>query len=133
MRDTQCSTHERFELPQDFNVDDYFQGELGIWRSSEKHRVVIEFDAAAIEYIRTRKVHPSQRLTAAPGGKARLTMTVGDLTPVISWVLDWGPRARVIEPPDLVKRVASELREAMQLYDAPVATPKKAKRKRADR
>lgn len=138
MKDTQCATQDRFELPPDFNVDDYFQGEFGIWRSNEKHKVVIEFDSAAIEYIRTRRVHPTQRLTAAPGGKARLTMTVGELTPVVSWVLEWGPRARVIEPPELLERVVAQLQEAVQQYDvAPSrpkahAAPKKTKR-RAER
>jgi len=130
MKDTQCATQERFELPRDFNIDDYFQGEFGIWRSSEKHRVVIEFDSLAIEYIRTRKVHPTQKLTSAPGGKARLTMTVGDLTPVVSWVLEWGPRARVLEPPELLERVVSQIREAAQLYDTVPRAAKKTKRQR---
>ena len=133
MKDTQCATQERFELPKDFSVDDYFQGEFGIWRSNEKHKVVIEFDSPAIEYIRTRRVHPTQRLTMAPGGKARLSMTIGELTPVVSWVLEWGPRARVIEPPELVQRVASQLQEAVRLYDAVPSSPKKPKRARAER
>jgi len=132
MRDTQCATHERFELPADFSIDDYFQGEFGIWRSNEKHRVVVEFDNAAIEYIRTRKVHPTQRLTAAPGGKARLSMTVGDLTPVVSWVLEWGPRVRVLEPPELLERVVNQLREAFEQYEGPVPPAKKVKRRRGE-
>ena len=128
MRDTQCATTERFELPEDFNIDDYFQGQFGIWRSNEKHRVIVEFDAAATEFVKSRKVHPSQRLAAIAGGGVRLTMTVGDLTPVVSWVLEWGSRVRVIDPPELIRRVVGELREALDLYDSGASRPKKVKR-----
>src|SRR6185369_7121341 len=49
MRDTQAAATERFELPDDFDIDDYFQGEFGIWKSKERYKVVIDFDARAVE------------------------------------------------------------------------------------
>jgi predicted DNA-binding transcriptional regulator YafY len=119
MRDTQCAVAERFELPVDFKVDDYFQGEFGIWKDETKHRVVIDFDVHAAEYVRTRKVHASQKLTALPGGGVRLSMTVGNLNPVASWVLEWGQRAKVVDPPELVERIRSELETALAAYDEP--------------
>ncbi|HMA94237.1 MAG TPA: WYL domain-containing protein [Polyangiaceae bacterium] len=128
MRATECSTTERFELPADFDIDDYFQGELGIWRSEEKHRVVVEFDAEAAEYVRGRRVHPSQRLALIPGGGIRATMVVGNLTPVVSWILEWGPRARVIEPVELVDRVRDELSAALARYKPRDAGEKPPKR-----
>jgi predicted DNA-binding transcriptional regulator YafY len=124
MRATECSTTERFELPADFEIDDYFQGELGIWRSDEKHRVVVEFDAEVAEYVRGRRVHPSQRLALLPGGGIRSTMTVGNLNPVVSWVLEWGPRAKVIEPVELVARVKQELSDALAKYKSRNSTEK---------
>lgn len=117
MRDTQLHWSERFELPEDFSIDEYFQGEFGIFKSPERHKVVVEFDAKAAEYVRMRKVHPTQKLSSIAGGGVRLTMTIGSLVPVTSWVLEWGPRARVIEPPELVERVRSELRGALAGYE----------------
>jgi predicted DNA-binding transcriptional regulator YafY len=116
MRDTQCAVTERFALPDDFKIDDYFQGELGVWKSEKRHRVVIDFDAQGAEYIRTRKVHASQKLASIAGGGVRLTMSVGNLNPVVSWVLEWGPRARVVDPPDLAERVRVELEQALAGY-----------------
>jgi predicted DNA-binding transcriptional regulator YafY len=116
MRDTECATAERFVLPEDFAIDDYFQGELGIWRSQTRHKVVVDFDAQGAEYLRTRKVHASQKLQSIAGGGVRLSMTVGNLNPVVSWVLEWGPRARVVEPPELLERVRTELAEALAQY-----------------
>ncbi len=118
MRDTEASATERFELPEDFDIDEYFQGEFGIWRDPKKrHKVVIDFDAAAVEYIRTRRVHRTQKLSAIAGGGVRLSMTVGNLTPVTSWVLEWGQRATVVGPDELVRRVKQELRAALKNYD----------------
>jgi predicted DNA-binding transcriptional regulator YafY len=124
MRDTQCLYAEVFALPKDFDVELYFQGEFGIWRSEERHRVIVEFDAQAAPYVRSRRVHRTQKLTALPGGGLRLSMQIGDLTPVTSWVLEWGPRARVVEPPALVAMVRSQLKEAAAQY----AAPRRAKR-----
>ena len=116
MRDTQVSYSESFDLPDDFKVDEYFHGELGIFRSNEQHKVVVDFDARGAEYVRMRKVHESQKLTSLPGGGVRLTMTVGNLQQLTSWVLEWGARAQVIEPPELVQRVRSELAQALASY-----------------
>lgn len=116
MRDTQVHYTSNYDLPADFDIDEYFQGELGVFKSNERHKVVVEFDARASEYVRMRRVHPSQKLTNLPGGGVRLTMTVGNLNPVTSWVLEWGARARVIEPDELVERVANELEEALSGY-----------------
>src|SRR5258706_6368259 len=79
MRDTESSALERFELPPDFKVDDYFQGGFGIWRGRDKIRVVIDFDASVVELVRTRRVHESQKLATLADGTLRLTMTVGNL------------------------------------------------------
>ena len=116
MRNTEFSFDERFEIPADFDVNDYFQGEFGIWKADRRQKVVIDFDAHAAPYVRMRKAHASQKLSALPGGGVRLTMNVGSLKPVLSWVLEWGKRARVVEPPELVERVASELKDALAAY-----------------
>lgn len=122
MRDTQAATTERFELPEDFKIDDYFQGEFGIWKAAERYKVVLEFEAAVAEYVRMRQVHPTQKLTLMNGGKLRLTMHVGNLTQLTSWVLEWGKQARVLEPQELIDRVTEELQGALRAY-APRRAP----------
>lgn len=116
MRDTECAVTERFELPEDFSIDDYFQGQFGIFRGGEPRRVVIDFDPRVADFVRTRKVHPSQELTALPGGGVRLTMAIGDLTEVATWILGFGETAQVIDPPDLVERIKAELKGALARY-----------------
>jgi predicted DNA-binding transcriptional regulator YafY len=123
MRDTECAVTERFDLPEDFKVDDYFQGQFGIFRGASLRRVVIDFDAKVAEFVRTRRVHPSQELTGLAGGGVRMTMMIGDLTELATWILGFGETARVVEPADLVERVTKELAGALALYQKAVAVP----------
>ena len=116
MSDAEFSTTERFELPPDFDVQQYFQGQFGIWRGKDKIRVVVDFAPRVADYVRSRRVHPTQKLSALRGGGVRLTMTVGDTTEVASWVLGFGETARVVEPEDLRRRVIDELKGALALY-----------------
>jgi predicted DNA-binding transcriptional regulator YafY len=54
-------------------------------------------------------------------------MQVGNLLPVVSWILEWGQRARAVEPPELVERVQKELEGALSRYrDGKKSAPKKA-------
>jgi predicted DNA-binding transcriptional regulator YafY len=128
MRDTECAVTERFELPEDFRIDDHFQGQFGIWRSGEPREVVVDFDPRVLEYVETRRIHPSQKLERLPSGALRLTMTIGDLTEVATWILGFGETAKVVAPPELRERVVRELSNALANYErAPAA---KARRKR---
>jgi predicted DNA-binding transcriptional regulator YafY len=122
MRDTECAVTERFLLPPAFSIDDHFQGQFGIWSGGKPQRVVIDFEERVTDFVRTRKVHKSQKLTALPEGGVRLTMHIADLTELATWVLGFGETARVVEPADLAERVRRELEGALRRYTAPAAT-----------
>src|SRR5690606_38152710 len=98
-------------------------GQFGIFRGRASQRVVIDFEARVVEYVRTRLVHPSQVLRNLPGGGVRLTMTIGDITEVATWVLGFGDTAHVIEPEQLAERVRGELQRALARYDDLKASP----------
>lgn len=123
MRDTECAVTQRFELPESFRIEDYFQGQFGIWHGGELQRVVIEFDPRVQEYVETRRIHPSQSLETMKNGRIRLTMTIGDLTEVTTWVLGFGETAMVVEPASLRERVARELENALARYRESAAEP----------
>jgi len=135
MRDTECAPTQRFDLPDDFRVEDHFQGQFGIFRGGDPKTVVIDFDERVREFVETRLMHPSQKTEGTRDGGLRLTMTIGDLTEVTTWVLGFGETAKVIEPPELRDRVLSELENAVARYKTakPVkaGTPKAATPKSA--
>jgi predicted DNA-binding transcriptional regulator YafY len=68
--------------------------------------------------VQARAWHPTQTIERTNAGKIRLSFTVANLEPLVSWVLEWGPHARAVEPPELVARVVDELDAARRQYRA---------------
>lgn len=115
MLDVRASEDAHFELPVPFDVGDYIHGEFGVARPV-RARFVVEFDALTAEDVRSRKLHPAQRVATSPDGRVRLSLPLVDVASVVSWVLSFGERARVIEPPELVRQVADEIGRAASRY-----------------
>ncbi|MGN6109663.1 MAG: helix-turn-helix transcriptional regulator [Kofleriaceae bacterium] len=111
-----------FSAPAGFRIADLLHGAFGIHVASSDQparRVVIEFSAAKAAYVRARVWHPRQRIEELADGRVRLEFPCASLIPVVSWVLEWGPHARAIEPPELVAEVVGELDAARRNYEAP--------------
>ncbi|HRC58947.1 MAG TPA: transcriptional regulator [Kofleriaceae bacterium] len=107
-----------FSPPPDFHLDRVLQGAFGVHvaRDGKSHRAVIEFSAAKAAYVRARVWHPTQHIEELADGKVRLSLTCAALAPLVSWVLEWGPHARALSPPELVEQVTSELAAALAGY-----------------
>ncbi len=113
MRETEPS-ESRFELPEDFRVDDYVHGPFGLGRA--KHPIVVEFSPPIADSFRTHKVHARQRVAMSADGRARLSVTVPSLDEAQAWVLGFGALARVVEPAELRDAVTRELKSALLRY-----------------
>jgi predicted DNA-binding transcriptional regulator YafY len=105
---------ERFtpieELP-----DAAFPHSLGV-HSGSPERVEIAFDAAVADYVRAREWHPSQQLHDADAGAVTMTLDVCLDRPLQSWILSFGPFARVVSPAALARDIAGQLAEATARY-----------------
>jgi predicted DNA-binding transcriptional regulator YafY len=118
MTDTSVSDVQRFALPNDFDVDDFVHGVFGVASPAPRTRVLVEFDPSVGERVRAQRVHPTQRIAAAPDGRVRLSMTVPLFDSVVSWVLGFGDAARVLEPKELRDSVIAKMRAALDRYRA---------------
>jgi predicted DNA-binding transcriptional regulator YafY len=119
MHDTRCLDDEHFTLPDDFDVDDYLQGQFGIWKADgPTETVVVDLDPRVADQVMSRNVHPSQRVEPRPDGRVRLTLELGDTTEVPAWIMGFGSLAEVIAPESLRERVARELHSAAARYGA---------------
>ena len=110
-----------FAVPAGFKIADVLNGAFGIHvagTDTPPRRVVIEFSAARAAFVRARIWHPAQTFEELPDGRVRLAFSCASLIPVVSWVLEWGPHAKAIEPPDLVADVIAELDAARRGYGA---------------
>lgn len=111
-----------FVVPPEFRITDVLNGAFGIHvatTDAPPRRVVIEFSAAKAAFVRARIWHPVQTFEELEDGRVRLAFTCANLIPVVSWVLEWGPHAKAIEPPELVADVVAELDAARRAYEPP--------------
>jgi len=109
-----------FTAPPGFRISEILNGAFGIHvmnNEATTHRVVIEFSAEKAAFVRARVWHPTQTFEELPDHRVRLSFSCANLTPVISWVLEWGPHARAIEPPRLVADIIAELDAARRAYE----------------
>ena len=104
------------ELP-----DEAFPHSLGV-HSGPPERVDLEFQPAAAEYVRARTWHPSQQLRETDSGGVAVTLDVCLDRALESWILSFGPFARVVSPERLVRTIAAQFEEARALYNPPEAT-----------
>jgi predicted DNA-binding transcriptional regulator YafY len=98
------------ELP-----DAAFPHSLGV-HSGTPERIELEFEPAVADYVRSREWHPSQRLTATESGAVRVTLDVCRDRALHSWILSFGPFARVVAPQALAREIAEQFAEATARY-----------------
>ena len=92
-----------------------FAGSLGV-NDGKPERVEIEFAPRVARYVCERDWHPSQQLRELPDGSVRLTLKVCRDWALRSWVLGFGPHARVVSPSALAEEILEQLEEARDGY-----------------
>ena len=106
-------TEERFE-PQELS-DDAFAHSLGVHEGTPE-RIEIAFEPRMGRYVKERVWHPSQEIREAPDGSVTLTLSVSNDWALRSWILGFGPLARVISPPHLASQILEELERTRSQY-----------------
>jgi proteasome accessory factor B len=105
---------QRFTPPRDM-PEDIFANSLGV-NTGPAERAEIAFDAQIAPYVRARVWHASQEIRDAEDGSLVLTMHVCHDWALRSWILGWGPFARVIAPEKLASEVRKDLDTTRTLY-----------------
>jgi predicted DNA-binding transcriptional regulator YafY len=104
---------ERFtpaELPETI-----FAHSLGVHEGPPEH-IEIAFEARIAPYISERTWHASQSLAEREGGGVVLSLDVSNDWALRSWILSFGPLARVLSPPALVAQIKAEIDQAAATY-----------------
>jgi predicted DNA-binding transcriptional regulator YafY len=102
-------------VPKERVGDDVFANSLGV-NSGPAAKVEIEFEAQIAPYVRARVWHASQQLREGAGGTLVLSMNVCHDWALRSWVLSWGPFARVLAPGALADELRADLQAATDRY-----------------
>jgi predicted DNA-binding transcriptional regulator YafY len=108
----------RFRRPADFSINKHLSDSFGVFSGHGHYAVRIRFDALAGQLVSERQWHASQKIKPLPDGGAEMRMELGSLEEVERWILSWGKRARVLEPPELVERIRATLALLNEAYSS---------------
>lgn len=114
-RITSVTLEKQTFTPQQDVADDVFANSLGV-NTGPAQRVEIEFAPDVAPYVRARVWHASQDVREHGNGGVRLTMNVCHDWALRSWILSWGPFARVVSPAPLAGMIRSDLEAAGAHY-----------------
>jgi predicted DNA-binding transcriptional regulator YafY len=98
------------ELP-----DEAFPHSMGV-HSGPPEEVEIEFQSAISDYVKSREWHPSQQLSERPDASVVMKLRVCLDQALHSWILSFGPFARVRSPEHLATIIAKQLEDAHLRY-----------------
>jgi predicted DNA-binding transcriptional regulator YafY len=110
---------ERFEAVEEL-PDEAFPNSLGV-HTGPPQKVEIEFRGDVTEYVKSREWHASQQLSDLPDGRVLITLQVCLDQTLTSWILSFGPAARVLSPDALVHDIAQRFDQGYQQYAAQLA------------
>jgi predicted DNA-binding transcriptional regulator YafY len=110
------SLHEDRFTPTEI-PDEAFAHSIGINEGPPEH-VEIAFEPPIAPYVRERQWHASQRNVDREDGGVVLALDVCNDWALRSWILSFGPQARVIAPPALAAQIKGEVEKAAARYRA---------------
>jgi len=89
--------------------------------SGPPERVELEFQPTVADYVTAREWHPSQTFASTDDGLVRMTLNVCIDRALQSWILSFGPFARVRAPESLAREIVAftQRLRSMDLFKAP--------------
>ena len=102
-------------FPAPVAADAAFAHSLGI-NEGPPERIEIAFEPRIAPYVRERRWHASQKTTDRKDGGIVLTLDVCNDWALRSWILSFGPLARVTAPSTLAKQIRDEVERVREQY-----------------
>jgi predicted DNA-binding transcriptional regulator YafY len=87
-------------------------------------RAVIRFTPRVTPYIAERRWSGRQELELHKDGSCTLTITTTGKIDLISWLLSWGPDARVLSPDFFRQQIEEKIKAMAAVYNTPVEESK---------
>lgn len=107
----------KFKRPQDFDPQSFLEHSFGIFSSNAPPRPVrVHFPQVVVRILQEKQFHPSQKLFEQADGSVIAEFTLSTFEEFRSWLLSFGPQARVLEPEDLVTQIRADIEAMGQLY-----------------
>jgi len=112
-------TSEPYEIPPDFDANEYFSPALGIVVEGEAQTIKLRVSDPQLVRIMEETIwHPSQRVERQSDGSATMTLEVSDTVELYSWILGWGEMVEVLEPAAVRQGIIETAEAMLDIYKA---------------
>jgi predicted DNA-binding transcriptional regulator YafY len=111
-------TTHHFERDETIDADTLVQHAWGIWYGENLTEVRLRFSAQVARRVKETIWHPTQQIDDLPDGRVEWSVLIAGVQELVPWIRGWGPDVEVIEPPDLRRQIAEDVRRAAELYAA---------------
>ena len=108
-------TNEKFELPDDFDFDEYTRHSFKVMQD-ELHIVKVRIAPTWARYVGEKIWHESQQTKKLSDGSLEMTLRVAGLDEIKHWIMGFGSEAYVIKPEKLKDMVRADLEKALVQY-----------------
>ena len=112
---------EHFEIPKDFDAEEYFQNYFGVIIGEEPEDVKIRVVPDQVKYFRTLPMHGSQRETAQEDGSSVFSYHIAPTLDFVQEILSHGADVEVLEPAELRESIADNVAGMASRYGLPVS------------
>jgi predicted DNA-binding transcriptional regulator YafY len=110
-------TKNNFDIPKGFNLEEYFDKEMGVFASSRTAYTVELLIANEIgTYALERRWHDTQKVEQRKDGSVFVQFTTTQMPEVLRWVLGQGHTVKALNPPELVGMVKDEVEKMRGMY-----------------
>jgi proteasome accessory factor B len=108
---------DRFRIPRGFSIARYLRNAWHMIpeRGPDRH-VVVRFDRLVAQNVVEVNWHKTQRVEFRDDGAADYHVTVSGLNEISWWILGYGDRAEVLEPPELRRLIAQHAKRMVEKY-----------------
>ena len=113
-------TDQTFDIPDDFDIDDFIQHSFGVFHG-QPVRVKIRFSSQIAGYIKEKIWHTSQTIDDQEDGSIIFEAEVAGTEEIKLWVMSWGANAIVLEPQSLVQEIKAEAAAMLNTYNTDIA------------
>lgn len=109
----------QYQVPTEFNLQDWLSKSFGVWRSGEddSQLIRVQFKKSAARYVQESTWHSTQRLYPQPDGTLIAEFQLPDIEEILKWVLSFGSNATALEPSALVERISEEVQQMLKAYE----------------
>ena len=111
------STGDKFVVPSDFNPDNFFDKDVGVWiNANKKYDVELLISKDIGTFAIDRRWHSNQIVRQNEDGSVYVKFTTNQFQEVKRWVLGQGNTVKVLEPAELREEILKEIEAVKLMY-----------------